>query len=218
VDTQPALFAVTVLGDDRPGIVADVTGALAGLGCNLEDSTMTLLRGHFAMVVLVRTDHPLDDVTAALAPLSSQQRLTVDVRPLPDHDVPASGGRAYTLHVHGADRPGLVAAMTRVLLAHGGNIVDLCSRLGETTYTLHVHGADRPGLVAAMTRVVLAHGGNIVDLCSRLGETTYTLVADLVLPDGESLGAVESLEEELSAVARELGVDFHLSAADDDLL
>jgi glycine cleavage system transcriptional repressor len=179
VDTPSALLAVTVLGDDRPGIVADLTGALAGLGCNLEDSTMTLLRGHFAMVVLVRTDHPLDEVTAALAPLSSQQRLTVDVRPLPEHEAHASPG---------------------------------------ATYTLHVHGADRPGLVAAMTRVVLAHGGNIVDLCSRLGETTYTLVADLVLPDGESLGAVESLEEELSAVAREIGVDFHLSAADDDLL
>jgi glycine cleavage system transcriptional repressor len=179
VDAPLALLAVTVLGDDRPGIVADVTGALAGLGCNLEDSTMTLLRGHFAMVVLVRTDHPLDEVTAALAPLSSEQRLTVDVRPLPEHGVEASPG---------------------------------------ATYTLHVHGADRPGIVAAMTRVVLAHGGNIVDLCSRLGETTYTLVADLVLPDGESLGAVESLQEELSAVAREIGVDYHLSAVDDDLL
>ena len=44
------IIAVTVLGDDRPGIVADVTGALAGLHGNLEDSTMTLLRGHFAMV------------------------------------------------------------------------------------------------------------------------------------------------------------------------
>lgn len=179
MDTPSALLAVTVLGDDRPGIVADLTGALAGLGCNLEDSTMTLLRGHFAMVVLVRTDHPVDEVTAALAPLSSEQRLTVDVRPLPENEAQAMPG---------------------------------------ATYTLHVHGADRPGLVAAMTRVVLAHGGNIVDLCSRLGETTYTLVADLVLPDGESLQAVESLEEELSAVAREIGVDFHLSAADDDLL
>jgi len=49
------IIAVTVLGDDRPGIVADVTGALVGLQGNLEDSTMTLLRGHFAMVLLVRT-------------------------------------------------------------------------------------------------------------------------------------------------------------------
>ena len=56
VSTTPTpVLAVTVLGDDRPGIVADVTAAVAGLGGNLEDSTMTLLRGHFAMVVLVRT-------------------------------------------------------------------------------------------------------------------------------------------------------------------
>ena len=68
--TPASLVAVTVLGDDRPGIVADVTVALAGLGCNLEDSTMTLLRGHFAMVVLVRSDRPLSDVEAALLPLT----------------------------------------------------------------------------------------------------------------------------------------------------
>ena len=49
------IIAVTVLGHDRPGIVADVTAALAGPAGNLEDSTMTLLRGHFAMVLLVRT-------------------------------------------------------------------------------------------------------------------------------------------------------------------
>ena len=38
-------LAVTVLGHDRPGIIAEVTGALAALGGNLEDSSMTLLRG-----------------------------------------------------------------------------------------------------------------------------------------------------------------------------
>ena len=41
-------FAITVVGHDRPGIIAEVTGALADLGGNLEDSSMTLLRGHFA--------------------------------------------------------------------------------------------------------------------------------------------------------------------------
>ena len=60
-----SLVAVTVLGDDRPGIVSEVSSALADLGCNLEDSTMTLLRGHFAMVVLVRTERPLAEVEAA---------------------------------------------------------------------------------------------------------------------------------------------------------
>ena len=70
VSTELSVIAVTVLGDDRPGIVAEVTAALADLGGNLEDSTMTLLRGHFAMVVLVRTGASQAEVEAALQSLS----------------------------------------------------------------------------------------------------------------------------------------------------
>ncbi|HEY3014183.1 MAG TPA: ACT domain-containing protein [Nocardioides sp.] len=46
------LHGITVLGHDRPGIIAETTGILAGLGLNLEDSSMTLLRGHFAMTLI----------------------------------------------------------------------------------------------------------------------------------------------------------------------
>ena len=55
MSTDPAptsLHAVTVLGPDRPGIIAETTGRLAELGLNIEDSTMTLLRGHFAMTLV----------------------------------------------------------------------------------------------------------------------------------------------------------------------
>ena len=45
-------LAITVIGHDRPGIVADVAEVLAGLGANLTDSTMTRLRGHFAMTLI----------------------------------------------------------------------------------------------------------------------------------------------------------------------
>ena len=46
-------FAVTAVGADRPGIVAAVTGAFVDHGCNLEDSSMTILRGQFAMMLVV---------------------------------------------------------------------------------------------------------------------------------------------------------------------
>ena len=131
-----SLIAVTVLGDDRPGIVADVATALAGLGCNLEDSTMTLLRGHFAMVVLVRSDRSVDEIAAALRSLTEGGDLAVDVRPIPEHGDAGVPGTAYSLHVHGADRPGIVAAMTNVVARHGGNIVDLGTRLGQDVYVL----------------------------------------------------------------------------------
>jgi predicted amino acid-binding ACT domain protein len=51
-------LAVTVIGRDRPGIIADTTRLLAGLGANLEDSTMSILGGHFAMVLLAEVDLP----------------------------------------------------------------------------------------------------------------------------------------------------------------
>src|SRR5258708_27791760 len=44
-------YALALIGVDRPGIVAAVTSALSELGCNLEDVTTSLLRGHFAMVL-----------------------------------------------------------------------------------------------------------------------------------------------------------------------
>ncbi|GAB3600090.1 amino acid-binding protein [Angustibacter peucedani] len=134
-----SLLAVTVLGHDRPGIVADTTAALAELGGNLEDSTMTLLRGHFAMLLLVRTPQPADDVARALDGLTADGRLTVDVREVPDLELGAatSGpGRPYLLSVHGADRPGIVGALTGVVAGARGNVTDLTTRLSGDLYVL----------------------------------------------------------------------------------
>jgi glycine cleavage system transcriptional repressor len=130
------IIAVTVLGHDRPGIVADVTGALADLHGNLEDSTMTLLRGHFAMVVLVHTGAGTEAVEAALRPLCADGSLVINARVLDDLPVSQVAGRSYALRVHGADRPRIVATITAVVARHGANIVDLGTRLVEGLYIL----------------------------------------------------------------------------------
>ena len=44
---------ITVSGKDKPGIIAKVTGLLYARGCNLEDVSMTLLEGQFAMMMTV---------------------------------------------------------------------------------------------------------------------------------------------------------------------
>lgn len=132
-----SLFAVTVLGHDRPGIVADTTAALARLGGNLEDSTMTLLGGHFAMLLLVRTESGREDVEHALQPLGADGLLTVDVREVADDTAsPAPSSELYVLSVHGADRPGIVSAVTGVLAGAGGNVTDLTTRLAGGLYVL----------------------------------------------------------------------------------
>jgi glycine cleavage system transcriptional repressor len=132
-----SLFAVTVLGHDRPGIVADTTAALARLGGNLEDSTMTLLGGHFAMLLLVRTASGREGVERALQPLGADGLLTVDVREVTDDAAtPAPACDLYVLSVHGADRAGIVSAVTGVLAGAGGNVTDLTTRLASGLYVL----------------------------------------------------------------------------------
>ena len=147
-------LAITVLGHDRPGIIAEVTGVLADLGGNLEDSSMTLLRGHFAWTLVVAGGSSAEEVTARLAPLVAEG-LVVSVLPVPDPVVASVQGSAYVLSVHGADRPGIVSGLTSVVAAHGGNITDLTTRLGGELYLLVAEvalpaGADTAGLSAAL--------------------------------------------------------------------
>ncbi|MBQ0979473.1 glycine cleavage system protein R [Micromonospora zamorensis] len=128
-------LAITVIGRDRPGIVADVAEVLARLGANLTDSTMTRLRGHFAMT-LICTGPASAEVEAALAPLAAEGQLLATVRAVtPDGEVPAAG-EPYVMAVHGSDRMGIVAAMTRVLVDAGGNVTDLSTRLAGSLYVV----------------------------------------------------------------------------------
>ena len=127
---------MTVIGRDRPGIIAETTGLLAGLGANLEDSSMTLLRGHFAMVLVASVDVAVDEVAAVLGPLPADGSLDVAVREVPAGD-PAQGmGTPYLLSVHGGDRPGIVSAVTAEVAAAGGNVTDLTTRLSGELYVV----------------------------------------------------------------------------------
>ena len=128
-------FAVTVLGLDRPGIVAEVTEAIAVLGGNLEDSSMTLLRGHFAMTLIAELSGPGEALAERLADLSASG-LVVSVLPVPAATDTQSPTESFLLSVHGGDRPGIVSAITRRLADLGGNITDLSTRLTGGFYVL----------------------------------------------------------------------------------
>jgi len=134
-------LAITVIGPDRTGIVADVAEALAGVGANLTDSTMTRLRGHFTMT-LICTGPTAEDAEKALEPLTGV--VTTVRRVEPEADT-AAAGEPYVVSVHGADRLGIVAAVTRVVAAEGGNITDLSTRLAGTLYVLIAEADVPPG-------------------------------------------------------------------------
>jgi glycine cleavage system transcriptional repressor len=152
-------LAITVVGQDRPGIIADVAEVLADLGLNLTDSTMTLLRGHFAMTLICAGEALPGPVEAALRPLG----LPVTVRELGPDSVAGVGGTGYQLTVYGADRLGIVAVVTRVLAAAGGNITDLTTRLTEDLYLL-IAEVDLPSTVD-----ITALSGRLAEVAGALG-------------------------------------------------
>jgi glycine cleavage system transcriptional repressor len=128
-------LAITVVGHDRPGIIAQTAAALADCGMNLEDSSMTLLRGHFAMTLICSGAADVPEVERALETLADGS-LTVDVREVPDEPLAAGTGPEYLITVHGADRLGIVARLAQVVADAGGNITDLMTRLSGDLYVL----------------------------------------------------------------------------------
>ena len=150
-----SLHAITVLGHDRPGIIAETTGKLAGLGLNLEDSTMTLLRGHFAMMLVCAGSASDVEIESALAPLTGDGTLTVTVREVPEERARGTAGTSWVLTVHGGDRPGIVSSIVGEVAKVGGNITDLTTRLSGDLYLL-IAEID---LLSSSVRVVVALGG-----------------------------------------------------------
>ena len=126
-------MAVTAVGADRPGIVAAVTSVLVERGCNLEDTSMSILRGHFAMVLIVAAPEGVSaaelerDVSEGTAELD----LVVSVRAIADVEAPPTAGESWTVTVYGADRPGIVHRITQVLADLDVNVVDLTTRVAS---------------------------------------------------------------------------------------
>ena len=136
-------LAITVVGHDRPGIIAQAAEVLSQCGMNLEDSSMTLLRGHFAMTLICAGEADATEIEAALQPLVNGS-LNVTVREVPEEpDLPPLGS-SYLVTVHGADRLGIVARLASVIAEAGGNITDLTTRLSGTLYVLLAE-VDLPG-------------------------------------------------------------------------
>lgn len=129
--------ALSAIGRDRPGIVAGLTHALFEQGCNLEESSMTRLKGEFAILLLVTlpADGSADALEGALAPVARGLGLTLLVRDLTAEEMEGgddSRTTPYTLVVYGADRPGIVFRVTQAASRHGINITDLRTRVTGT--------------------------------------------------------------------------------------
>jgi glycine cleavage system transcriptional repressor len=164
-------FAVSAVGVDRPGIVAAVTRVLVDQGCNLEDTSMSILRGHFAMMLLVAGPGGLsaDALEGALAATAQEFDLVLAVRAIDDTVPIPLQGETWTVSVYGADRPGIVHRVTQLLADAGANVVDLTTRV--------IGDADRP-LYAMLLDITLPAGLEGTELRGRFDALAGELGVD----------------------------------------
>jgi len=168
---------LTAFGQDRPGMVAALAEGLYELRCNIEDTCMTRLRGEFAMMVMIRlpANLPPDLLADRLAPHTSPLGLTVLCREIDPQAAACdslSTAPAFMLSVYGADRPGIVAPVARVVADHGGNITDMNTRVIGT--------AERPVYVMVL-EVQLPGGQSPEALQEALARLKPTLGVDITL-------------------------------------
>lgn len=126
-------LAVTAIGQDRPGIVAAVSGALLELQGNVEDSQMSILGGHFAVMLLVRVPEGTDRAQVAERLGRVRDELALEALTVADVGAGADPVRpTHVLSVYGADRPGIVHEISSALAGLGVNITDLETKLVGT--------------------------------------------------------------------------------------
>lgn len=119
---------LTGVGRDRVGIVAELTNALYELGCNLLDSSMTLLRGEFALIVMaeVPDNVSIESLESSMSDIEKQLGMRVHVRQMFAEELQEQPSEnAFIVSVYGADKPGIVARLTRALADAKLNITDV---------------------------------------------------------------------------------------------
>lgn len=134
---------LTLVGADRPGIVARVTRALYGVGCNLGEASMIRLGGNFTIMLMVGGGRGCGELQTALEPVAEELGLRLHLDPVPgglhQHLVPN-----IQVRVAGADRAGIVADVTEILAEQGFNILELESDVAgdvqSPIYIMNIQG------------------------------------------------------------------------------
>jgi glycine cleavage system transcriptional repressor len=125
-------FALSAIGRDRPGIVAEVTRALLGHSLNITDSQMAVLSGRFTMMLVVTAPEGTDVDLVREELARTRDRLSLDAlsfSPLGDADPGSNPVPSHIVTVYGVDHPGIVHAVSARLAARAVNVTDLETRL-----------------------------------------------------------------------------------------
>lgn len=120
---------ISVLGQDRPGIIAAVSKILFENGCNIENVSQTILQTEFAgiFIALIPDNLTIEQLQSCFEKALLPMGLHAYVK-----DLEYAGGETvaiqsepFVITTKGPDRKGLVAGITRVISDFGVNITNM---------------------------------------------------------------------------------------------
>ena len=129
------LIAICAIGNDRTGLVYDLTRVVVDCGGNVLESRMTALGNEFALFMLVWGNwHTLAKLEGELAKLAESSGLAISSRrtePRP----PRTDMISYTMDVVCLDQPGVLHALAGFFSSRGIDIGDISTRTYNAAHT-----------------------------------------------------------------------------------
>ena len=167
-------LVVTVIGNDRPGIVERLSEVVLAAGANWEESRMARLAGKFAGILRISVAAANADPLASGLRALSSDGLTIVVES--SAETATEAFRTVRLDLVGNDHPGIVRDISKVLAQHQVNIEEL-----ETD----VAGAPMTGEQLFRARVQLRLPATVTTdwLRSRLEALAGELMVDVTLDE-----------------------------------
>lgn len=126
------IWSFSAVGKDRPGIVAALSSVFYKQGCNLLDSSMTILADQFAVVMILETSERTnpEELHQALDALGQEWGLQVAAGPV-EHSASQESqatGDPQLVSVYGADQAGITWKVAEVIARHRWNVTDLSTK------------------------------------------------------------------------------------------
>jgi glycine cleavage system transcriptional repressor len=127
---------LSAIGEDRPGLVEEVSEFVFARGGTIGDSRMANLRGQFAIMMLVAgTAEVLEKLRRDLGALESQARVRVELIDAPTSDEHRPARVPYRLTGRALDQPGLVHVVAALLRSLDVNIESMDTTLEAAPVT-----------------------------------------------------------------------------------
>jgi glycine cleavage system regulatory protein len=170
-------LVLTVIADDKPGIVESLSNIVAEQGGNWLESRMSHMAGKFAGIL--RVSIPAIDstkLTKALQALESEgMRIQIEESAEKGEQLLTED---YCINLVGNDRPGIMKEVTQALSRHGVNVLELTTNCSIAPMSGDV-------LFNSVAHLRVPKGVNIGDLETDLENISNDLIVDIDLEESK---------------------------------